>query len=197
MSVLVMNGEVQSVSVPEGIPVDQILNGYLEELIPKNQVICDVLVDYENADLTTRRWGDFERLEIHTDHPLALVKKGLSESGILLTEISAHTLKLAEHLRMRQDAEFRTLFVATIDDLLSFLKFLGLVQTFLGRKKAVIEQFQQNLKEQVDHLFRAQQQKDTVLLADLLEYEMVPLFEGWQGVRSALLKHIGQLMAAA
>ncbi len=179
MSVAVRTREIPSFQVLRGTALDPTFSDPLEQAA---------------AETEERRFGSPGRLELRTDHSLALVKQRLGESGALLAEISEHTRKLAEHLRLGQSAEFSHLFVTTVDDLLSFLKLLEVVQAFLGHspKKSIVEQFQHNLKEQVNHLFRAQQQQDPTLLADLLEFEMAPLFEGWPGVRAVLLKHVEQ-----
>lgn len=44
-----------------------------------------------------------------------------------------------------------------------------------------------NLNGVLTEILHAQERKDQVLLADLLEYELAPCLEGWKGIFSALL----------
>ena len=122
--------------------------------------------------------------------PCELVRQGLMESGPAMQDISGRMAAAVEKLRGGDAGTFGQMFVAAIDDLLSFLRFLSLTHVYLGGKQTVMEQFQSNLKEQIEQICAAQQGKDPVLLADLIEYELVPIFAGWDGVKTALLKTV-------
>jgi hypothetical protein len=190
MSVLLLNGKVQSLSIPDGIPAIEVIERHLEGRIPSDQVVCDARVDDGEVELPHARWGQFERLVVRTGPPGDLVRQGLLESTEVVGDIATRMVTAAGHLREGNLESFRPMFVTAIDDLLSFLRFLTLSQVYMGGKEAVMEQFQNHLKEQVDQLLKSQQQGDMVLLADLIEYEMVPVFEGWEGVQAALIKTI-------
>jgi hypothetical protein len=187
MSEVLLNGKVEALSIPKGIPVNEIIDNHLSDLIPQNQIVCDVQIDNRAMYSNSACWGEFQRLEVKTAHPFYLVKEGLDESCSVMQEISDNMKECADLLREGNATFFRPKFTSSIDSLLEFLRFLGLTQSFIGIKESVMEQFQQNLKLQVEQLLLAQQKGDTVLLADLLEFEMIPLFEGWPGIRNILL----------
>lgn len=188
MSEIVLNGAVQQLAIPEGLSADEILDRHLAEQIPDDQVVCEVKIDDGEADLPRARWGQFERMVVRTGPPGDLVRKGMEESAAVIEGISDSFLRAAGCLREGDMESFRPVFVSAIDDLLSFLHFLSLSQVYLGSKEAVMNRFQRNLREQVEQLLQAQQHQDMVMLADLLEYEMVPLFQGWNGVRKELVR---------
>jgi hypothetical protein len=187
MSVLTLNGTVRQVSLPEGTPVREIVERHLDAWIPTGEVVCEVAADGLLGDLEQIRWGQMQELAVRTSRPTDLVIQGLQASGDLVRSVSQRLQACATDLRTGQEAAFRTRFVAAIDDLLSFVRFLAMAQAFIGNKQAVVQQFQGHLQAQVDQLLKTQQAGDLVLLADLLEYELAPIFDGWDGVRTALL----------
>lgn len=190
MSVLELNGEIQRLELPTGILVSDIMADHLAPRIPNGQVISEVQVDGRVVEIDRTSWGEFEKLSIKTADPTALVINGLQTSGAQMEKICSSLRHATEHLRLGNESHFRPLFIAAIDELLTFLQFLSLSRCCLGDKGSAIDQFQVQIKDQVEQMFQAQQRRDLVLLADLIEYELTPLFEGWQGVRNALLKSL-------
>lgn len=190
MSILEFNGKEIPISLPVGTPVMEIIERHLDEHIPPDQVVSSVCIDGDNQGRPEATWGDIEKLSIVTAPPADLVLNGLESSKEVTRDIARRLRLAAEQLRRGEMENFRQLFVKTIDDLLSFLQFLSMSHIFLGNKKSAMEKFQDNLKEQVSRILDAQQRIDTVLLADLLEYELSPIFDGWESVRTSLIKTI-------
>jgi hypothetical protein len=192
MSVLELNGEIQRMELPTGILISDIVARHLAEHIPDGQVISEVHVDGRVVEIDRTCWGEFEKLSISTCDPESMVVRGLQASGERMEKICSNLRHATEHLRLGNESHFRPLFVSAIDELLTFLQFLALSRSYLGDKGSALDQFQIQIKEQVEQMFQAQKRRDLVLLADLIEYELTPLFEGWQGVRNALLKSLSQ-----
>jgi len=187
MSGLWLNGEEVTLDVEPGTPVRQLVEQQVSELLPADEIVCEIKVDGRSCDIERARWGEFARLDLTTGAPRVLLRQGLEQSDELVAQICQRFHSCAGNLRQGRQDEFRRQFVTVIDELLDFLRFLALTQAFLGRRQEVMQQFEKRLQERVDELMQVQQSGDTVLMADLLEYEMVPLFSGWPGVSRVLL----------
>lgn len=186
MSGLWLNGQQVAVAVEPGTPLKEFVEQQLDEMLPEDQVVCGVKIDGGEGDLEAVRWGEFERLELTTGTTSDLARQGLEQSQLLVNGIIEQVGRCAAALRQGEKQRFQQMFVAVIDDLLAFLRFLALVQACVGKRQEVLERFGQRLQERVDELLKVQQQGDSVLMADMLEYEMVPLFAGWEGLRQVL-----------
>ncbi|RME29387.1 MAG: hypothetical protein D6806_01480 [Deltaproteobacteria bacterium] len=186
MSGLWINGERVEIEVEPGTTLRSLVEERLDDLLDQGEIVCAVTVDGKECDMEKVRWGEFERLDLVTGRPVDLVRRGLEQSQQVTDGIVGRLGECAALLRSGQQGSFAQQFVVAIDEILSFLRFLGLVQAYVGQRRPAMEQFANRLQERVDELLQVQRKGDTVLMADLLEYEMVPLFEGWAGVRKAL-----------
>jgi hypothetical protein len=123
---------------------------------------------------------------------IPMVARGLTDSGTQMDRISSTLRHATEHLRLGNEPHFRPLFVAAINELVTFLQFLDLSRSYVGDTGSALGPFHQQIKEQIEQLFQAYQRRDLVLLTDMIEYELTPLFEGWQGMLNALLKSLSK-----
>ncbi len=133
-----------------------------------------------------------EIAQVPTAHPHQLVVEGLVESGEVMRGISSDMEQAVQALRLGQRASFGPLFVSAIDQLLSFLRFLGLAMAHLGERGAQLAAYQDGLNECIGQVFSAQKLGDAVLMADLIEFELLPLFEDWKSVRHDLISELQQ-----
>ena len=195
MSVLLMNGEVQSTTFESGLPVNEIVQQYIEPLIPDGQIVCMVNVDDQIEDVEALRWGEFDRLEIQTAHPFALVLEGLESANELINSITESLEGAASQLRLGEQAAFSQLFINAVDNLLSVMRFFSLTRAHLQERAEPLGIYESKLKDQLDALFQAQQLEDSVLMADIMEYELIPIFKEWDEVRSVLVNDLEQLLA--
>ncbi len=178
MSVSVLNGEILKMEAPACILTDDILERHVADHIPNGQAISDVHVD-----------SPVLAMDYPCDSTNMLVR-GLLASAAQMDRICSTLRHSTEHLRVGNESHFRPLFSSAIDELAMFLKFLAFGRSQVGDKGNVLDHFYAQIKEQVEQMFQAYQRRDLVLLADMIEFELTPLFEGWQGVRNALLKSL-------
>jgi hypothetical protein len=178
MSVLVLNGEIQKIELPAGILISDILERHVTDHIPDGHGISDVHVD-----------GPVVTID-HPCDPANMVVHGLQASAAQMDRICSSLRHSTEHLRVGNESHFQPLFVSAIDELAMFLQFLAIGRSCLGDKGNALDHYHGQIKEQVEQMFQAYQRRDLVLLADMIEYELTPLLDGWQGVRNALLKSL-------
>ena len=178
MSVLALNNEIPKMELPAGILVSDTMERPMADHIPDGHGISDVHVDGPVVAIDQRFY------------PTDMVVHGLVASAAQMDRICASLRHSTEHLRVGNESHFRPLFVSAIDELATFLQFLALGRSYLGDKGNALDHFHVQITEQVEQMVQAYQRRDLVLLTDLIEYELTPLFEGWQGVRNALLKSL-------
>jgi len=125
----------------------------------------------------------------------------------VLTDGMAHAVEMQRHAfetaaLFRSGGERRALgqyidFLNGFDSLVQALDYVGRVlgidfaTTSLGEKS--ITRFVEDLSALLSETMKAQERKDWVLLADLLEYELAPHLESWHQVFTVL----GQKVPAA
>jgi hypothetical protein len=187
MSELWVNGTSVPADWPRGTSVGEIVRQGLEGKLPRAEIVCQVLVDEDpTADLEERRWGELDRLELRTAPPEILVRRGLEASEQVLAELSDGLQGAVRELRAGDRVGFQTRFVPAVDALLSFISFLARATALSGEHQPVVERFQRQIQLLLEQMLTALERQDHVLMADLTEYELVPLFEGWSAVRAAL-----------
>ncbi len=178
MSVLGVNREISNMGLPAGFLGSDLVEGHSSDRFQDGHAMSDVPVDDPVVSIDYRC--------SHAD----MVFHGLLASAAQMDRICSSLRHSTEHLRVGNESHFRPLFSLAIDELAMFLKFLAFGRSHVGDKGNVLDHFYVQIKEQVEQMFQAYQRHDLVLLADMIEYELTPLFEGWQGVRNALLKSL-------
>jgi hypothetical protein len=182
MSILFVNGKQRPTSFDDGLLVSEIIEQHIEPKLPDGQVVYMVGVDDRVEEIDALQWGQFDRLEVQIAHPYQLVIDGLESSIEVVRGMDEHVRQAVNCLRLGQVDAFGPLFVNVIDSLLSFLRFLHLAMAHLEQHGSGLAGFEGELKDAIDQIFAAQKDEDMVLVADLLEYELSPLFEQWESV---------------
>uniref|UniRef100_A0A831UJF9 Uncharacterized protein n=1 Tax=Geobacter metallireducens TaxID=28232 RepID=A0A831UJF9_GEOME len=123
----------------------------------------------------------------------ALIREVLADGRTHAVEMQRHALETAA--AFRSGGERRALghyidFLNGFDSLVQALDYVGralgidFASTSLGDKS--ITRFAADLNILLAETMKAQERKDWVLLADLLEYELAPHLESWQQVFAVL-----------
>jgi len=154
-------------------------------------------VKLNGEDITGVDWTRFasmaaaeiEALEIRTGDTTLLARQLLDSvedfAGRLVTELT----RTAEALRVGDKDRAMPLYGRALDGIQLLNHTTGMIARNIGIDTASIlfagkpsaDHFQR-LQPVLDDLFAAQQKEDWVLLADLIEYELIPLFEDHQRV---------------
>ena len=118
------------------------------------------------------------------------IVQDLACSGSKLETLSARMEHAAEVLLNGSFDETAELFSDMEVDLKQFLALLGSASSYLGDKRLVVELFQQQIDQQLHQINQVRKERDLSTLAELLQFELIPLFAGWNGMCRILMKNV-------
>jgi hypothetical protein len=136
-----------------------------------------------------------ETLEVHTGDPRTLAKAALSSIAEFHQQLLSEMRSTAELFRLGDAERSNRSFLACIDGLQVFMHTLESCRKMLGvsfelltipsaenQDELTVAEYRRNLFSVLDGLFNAQTDQDWVLLADMLEYELIPALEEWEQI---------------
>ena len=191
-----VNSEEREISVDMASTLNEVVR-QVESTLPQGQMITEVALNdrvlesnwFQNAGKTYVL--DDDTLSIRVEESAVIGNQALSISKSTLQLLLIDFEKIADSFRMQDDTEANTLFVQGIENLQWFLKLLEDSTFLLGRPLENIKDgddlFMKHINElgeKLDKIIQVQSQKDWILLADMIEYEMLPA-----------LKKIGEIYA--
>ncbi len=195
MSVITVNGNSIAVDAEAGTPIGDVLEKCAEQIIPDGQVIRTIAVDGVEKDIEKLLWGEFKELSLRTSHPYYLVIDGLQSSEVVSAGVVEELGRSAEQLRLGQQESFGALFVKAVDNMLSMLRFMGLAIAHLDGRGKVLKEYQSRLENIIGQVFEAQKSQDWVLMADQIEFELVPMFQHWPDVSKDVCADLSAFLA--
>ena len=166
-----------------------------EELKKENRVIVSISLNDEKMtngqhfDHFEKNISDINKVKIETSERGQLVDDNVE--GILehVEKLQGNIGKAAELFRIGDEVESHKYFAAVIEGIRWFNYSLELVFSFLqiDIKKAKLNDVPiidmvDDVSEVIDALDSSQQNQDWIMVADQLEYELLPLIEKWKGI---------------
>ncbi len=156
---------------------------------------CVIAINLDGEDITglpdrhMRSASDCKRVEMSTGPVSRLAMETLESivgfNDVLMKEM----IHAAEEFRLGGVESSNNLFLRCLDGLQVLLKTTLSVGNLLKLKGEEIPAGDTNLDETtkkfsslLDEIISAQRSQDTILIADLIEYEMIPLLEDWKNV---------------
>ena len=186
---IVIDGRQSEIELKNFENLEQVIERIMEDGHLENRVVTDVFVDgepfseiypHQAEDIET---GDIEKLELRSVGVVQLADDIAGELGKVITLMGKGGKEVAILFRQADDAEA----LETYQDLLDVTRsFLGMVN--LLREEFSFGQFPEFLHaaQEMDTLFTEMSEvlagEDWILLADLLEYEFLPVVEKWEAV---------------
>lgn len=117
----------------------------------------------------------------------ALIRDALSDGMAHAAEMHRHALETATAFRAGGERKALGLYIEFLNGFDSLAQLLDCTARALGIDFAVtpfgastVTRFVEELNALLSEAMKAQERKDWVLLADLLEYELAPHLESWQ-----------------
>ncbi len=142
-----------------------------------------------------------EEIEIQTGDPKELARSSLYSVADFLEQLLKELQNTAELFRLNNEERSNQSFMRCIDGLQVFMhslescrRLLGLsfelifVPTSQGGNQITVAENRRRLFEVLDGMIEAQTNHDWVLMADLLEYELVPILEDWRQIIPLILE---------
>lgn len=141
--------------------------------------------------------ADIGGIEITADSPANLALDVLTEGGNYLAELRSFLQQVVEHYRGGDEAKGGERFMQLVSGLEWFVKVTSVVETLLKVDFAGTSCAGRTLAETIAAMNRilleivvSQEQRDWVLLADLLEYELATQLEQWQDIFAMLRQRV-------
>lgn len=179
----------------------ELMDGLIQKAADEGDAVLTVRVNGEDVTGKDRTHleelplGEIKELEIQTGDPKALALSTLESVAEFHQQLLNELRSTAELFRLESSERSNRSFVTCIDGLQVFMhtlescrKMLGVsfellfVPTENSSEERTVAECRRNLFSILDGLFEAQTDQDWVLLADMLEYELIPALEDWEQV---------------
>lgn len=174
----------------EGSTLGEILKSLERDFFHRGQVVCEIIVNgmlLKEADegrLSLAKAHEIESLSLKTSPIAPLLKEAaLSTSGYVI-QLKDVSVKNSEQFRLEDIGQAHVLFSAVIDgadSLLEMVKHIRNVASNLdhGPVPAQWDAVEYKFIQVLRGLVKAFQNRDFILVADLLEYEWTTALESW------------------
>lgn len=187
---ILINGSEESLPL-DGETLEDILNNILTKKFSKGSFLSKLKINEneipvdskENQDIPL---SDIEQLEVEISSLQDIVDKNLSNATQYLEKLIPGIEQAAQLFRAGSEQEANQYFVNVVDGIDWFSEVVTIVIRVLrlDPESAIFngESFRDRQEKHLEmsrQLLEANQNKDWVLLADLLEYEILPFYREW------------------
>ncbi|MDY6973955.1 MAG: hypothetical protein SV775_16800 [Thermodesulfobacteriota bacterium] len=175
--------------------LEEILLKIATDYVRQGQVITAVKLNGEfyseenQHDAAGILLTDIESLELHTMAADEIAWQFLENGVSQLYPIIESAQKISELFRIADEGEANEQYGRFLDALRFFLRMVDEVRGILQLdfstilvEGSTVEDKVQVLSEMIGRMLEIQEEEDWIILADLLEYEMVPLLEEWRSI---------------
>ena len=180
--------------------LEEILVKVMSDLIKPGQVITTVKLNGEAYseqnpyDAVRISLSDIETLEIDTMATDEIAWRFLDSGVEQVDMIIQGAQKISELFRIADEGEANEEYANFLESLRLFLQMVAEVKAILNLdlasafKGRTVEDRVEKLSEMMDQMIKVQEEEDWIMLADLLEYELIPLLEEWKSILPLLKK---------
>lgn len=136
---------------------------------------------------------EIQTLEIQTMSMEEIAWHFLIQSGKQIDQLVDHARQVSELFRVCDEGEANEQYASFLESLRLFLQMVNETQAILNLplnripfKGGTVETKIEALSNIIDQMHQVQKDEDWVMLADLLEYELVPAMDEWKSILSLL-----------
>ncbi len=154
----------------------------------------------DHSLLHTMPLEEIQEIEVQTGDPRILARSSLYSVADFLEQLLKELQNTAELFRLGNNERSNQSFLRCIDGMQVFMhslescrRLLGLsfelifVPVSQGGAETTVAENRRRLFEVLDSMIEAQTNQDWILLADLLEYELIPILEDWRYIIPVIL----------
>lgn len=147
----------------------------LEKIVIKsNKIIKEIKINglpYDSANLQEELKKTDAVIEIETQTPEELMLESMKTAVEYLPRLESGLKQVSELIQKGKDGEAISLFITSIDG----LEWFGTILTHIDKWAVKGEKHSEEYKSKLEELLNAWENKDMVLISDILEYEVCPL----------------------
>jgi len=194
----VVDGRARNIEVGGACNLGNLISSINREMAEAGKVVSTLRINGEEFfgdenELVLR--GDMgpTRIEITTDTPSNLAMQTLASGQEYIEDMRDFLLKTVDMFRTGQEQKAKEYFLESVEGLQWLVKMVGYISQILRIDFKSMLYDGASLSKSVDELnqifldiISAQEHADSVLIADLLEYELAPQMERWKRIFSSL-----------
>lgn len=192
---LYLDGQEEKIEFKPECSLGQMIDQICSQKIPGDRVITQIrvngeeLLEDENGLYPDIPGDVVDSLELKTGLAEEMAKQGLSHARDYLEKLNPGIEKTAELFRTGADAKALDQYGRCMDGINWFIQILegarqvmGLDYKIIHFNKVSVHAYLENLHENIREMLKVQCDEDWVMLSDLLEYEMLPMMDGWKEI---------------
>lgn len=185
----------EKMKVPLESSLGDILNRIWSERIPDDRVITRIrvngeeLLEDENGIYPDLPGDEIDSLELQTGVSKEMAFRGLSDAKGYLERLNPGIEETAELFRVGEDTKAHTQYGRCLDGINWFIQIVEGARQVIGLdydrilfNRVSVQSYIENLEHNIRELWHAQQEEDWIMLSDLLEYELLPMMQGWKEI---------------
>jgi len=138
----------------------------------------------EEEDMKEMAIESFSEIKVFSHSPEGIISESLHNNDEVSETLCELLTSIAEKLRVGMISESMNPYIECLEHVEAFLQIVNHIQAYLldnGEEKVAVsmEDYIKQFLEISTEMLEAQNDEDYVLLADLVEYEVVPLLQDW------------------
>jgi hypothetical protein len=188
----VIDGQVKSFNLNGTDSLATMLEGLNSDLAKGGRFIASLLVNGEEVvdsiSEKSRRLEGIDSIEITTETPVRLVGKILDEGQNYIDGLRDCLMKVAGHFTSGSECADDS-FAEAVQGLQWFVQMTDFIECTLNldfqkllRNGRPVAEYVNSLNGILQEIVNAQEGSDPVLLADIIEYDLVPHLEEWKEI---------------
>lgn len=186
---IVIDGQQTNMNMNNFDNLEELLVGVMNDHYLENRVVTDVLVNQESfSEIYPHQAEDMDmeevnRVEIKTVQSSQMGVNIANELSKVIELMKEGGRRVADLFRQAEDAEALETYQDLLDVTRDFLGMISLMrEEFDLREQKSFNQAMEELSDLVSELLEVQENEDWILLADLVEYEFLPVVDKWKKV---------------
>lgn len=159
------------------------------------------LTGKDRSHLEEMSVDDIQQLEVQTGNPKDLARSTLYSIADFLEKLLKELQDTSELFRLGNQERSNQSFLRCLDGMQVFMHTLETCRRLLGisfelllvpgengQEDITVGESRRKLFSVLDNMIDAQTDQDWVLMADMLEYELIPILEDWRNIIPAILE---------
>jgi hypothetical protein len=192
MQSCVIDGQVRNFDLSDTDSLESMLNSLKGDLVKSGRFISSLRLNGKNvADIgeeSSRRLERVGSIEIKTESPLNVARNIIAEGREFIEALQDYLVQTAEQYSLDSERAGRY-FEKAVQGLQWFVQMVGFIEqtlhldySQLSLNGEPVEVYVRKLNSIFLDIVNTQDNFDPVLLADILEYDLVPHFEEWKEI---------------
>lgn len=200
---IIIDGNKTDMQIKNFSNLEEILLYAASDSRLENRIVTDVLLNDELfSELYPHQAEDIPTNEINSVEirsiPFGEMAYSITEELLKVSNfISAGSKEVAQHFRKGEDDEGLELFQDLLDVIRDFMTMVNVLRTdFIVTDDSVFADCSEQISSLLSEMTDVLEQEDWIMLADLLEYELIPACERWNIIIEELRKAIQNNLGA-